>query len=344
MSTISAETIAALGLDPDVEVRVEGRDVPPPDTVANMATIAEVVTLAMLLQGDVRDYPSSREINLASASADLGGIEVHAWDKDPDIIFVTARHGQVKAWGPHQTLSSRELVIDTRRQPAAARVTTFDYDLVIIKNPGEPVSWGRPVATAEVKVDLDALLRDVTCQPWLLEEAKAFAEAQSPINSATAAGLIGRLWSAPENQVQLPSFKTDTQEQNNSPRQRAIQWFMALDASSRTAVEKSAEVEAMALEEQLPALCNAVSAPGPAAVERAQAWLLQRDDLESVAWLLRQAGIGLQLSPMLAHLDLRAAVSVTAFAKSTSLSSIPRLAAVARQEPECWWGRLAGAG
>ncbi len=85
---------------------------------------------------------------------------------------------------------------------------------------------------------------------------------------------------------------------------------------------------------------GARSGSHPCAAADAVALLERRDDLASVAALLRPSPDD-PLGAALAALDRAAGVRASAWRRLAPLSS-PRLEAVAWQSPEAWWAALAG--
>jgi hypothetical protein len=67
----------------------------------------------------------------------------------------------------------------------------------------------------------------------------------------------------------------------------------------------------------------------------------ERDDLESVAFVLGVAGGGTVLREVLDEVDREVANRLLGYTLLTVLGDDDRLAAVAWQEPDAWWGALA---
>jgi len=158
---------------------------------------------------------------------------------------------------------------------------------------------------------------------WLVADAEKLARSASMLDRAACAGLAYRYW--------RPSWRG----------RAAVKWAAALVAEDRQQLVRWALDQAECLREEL----HIVEATLHAHAETAKpqlsnlAWVIRRDDLESVCRLLEVCSIdtcGDQLRRHLVQLDLDIAVYHSMWSLMTGFDS-PRLLAF----PDVWWSSLA---
>jgi hypothetical protein len=187
----------------------------------------------------------------------------------------------------------------------------------------------------EMKVpSLGELLVDAPCQLWLLQ---AFDETGETVwSKATFMGRLGRLWS-PENSSALYAHKI--REGWESPPDRIWLWAKGLSGSLCYVLEQQALTEL----ERLPLLFALLQQARTESSSRASSIAIEilcfRDDLESIAAVLRASGDSNQLDAGLRASDLAAQCHLSIFA-SLEISFHERLSSVSWQEPDAWWGAL----
>ncbi len=241
------------------------------------------------------------------------------------------------------------LVADSRTQPVSLRQGAWLLDL----DAGRVQIWRLPAESgprlrAEASPlpaepppwpGLEALTEGYSCPSWLERRVKMLASSPDPLNRLVAAGMLHRLWS--------PADRTE--------RQRALRAAMAGDAPmvgsirrwlvtvpAWEALEEEVRLRALALTAEIEALAELLledELSGRAAASRV---LACRDDLASIATVLAIAG-----RPEGAWHEAILASDRAAFHHSAALADAlfldaddPWLQAVARVEPDAWWGAL----
>jgi hypothetical protein len=179
----------------------------------------------------------------------------------------------------------------------------------------------------------------MTCVPDLEAEVRGLAESPALVDQASAAGLLGRLWEPTEDPE---GARTEIREGKPSPTQRVKDW--ALNLSPLAAEELAAQAldESNALYERLERLEAAITEDPKRAALAATAFILARDRLESLAFVVRSSGVPSTVPAALAQLDREVTARASMFAFLPPLELPAYLRAVAWQEPLNWWGELVG--
>ncbi len=197
-------------------------------------------------------------------------------------------------------------------------------------------NWTPPPAPTIPPPDPDALLGGFDAPGWMTASLLADPP-RGAYGVCAAVGTLGRLWS-PHRTTTLASEAMARLVADDHPWARARRWFDALPTGHRAVVEQLARVECGSLADALDALTDE---DRETARVDGLAWLERRDDLASVAALLRTSPDD-PLGVALASLDREAGVRATLWRWISPIAS-PRLEAVAWQSPEAWWGAPAGA-
>lgn len=184
---------------------------------------------------------------------------------------------------------------------------------------------------------LESLLGGFRAQAWLVEEWTKLSASRTAFRRAAACGLVARLWTpVPEERARANERLSGPE----SPSARVAGWWSQLGADHREQIEDEAISAADGLTQRLESLRTWIAEDHVEARVGVISLLLGRDDLESVAWLARpdeDSSIGRAIR----HLDDSASAQLTALS-AVDVSSVRRLAEVSWQEPEAWWGALAG--
>lgn len=197
-----------------------------------------------------------------------------------------------------------------------------------------PLASSMSTPPFDVKVpEPDCALHGFTAEPWLLRLVNEHAGAPSPVTRVASLGVIARLWT-PARASEVSAALDAVGSGFPMPVDRVRLWAAALPRET---------VESLAF--AITSECDMLAALLPE-VERGTggfrvAWLHRRDDLESVAEVIRMRcwpeAIGAQ-DAALRDLDRDAAGFSWA---CDEVRTDPRLLTVAWCEPDKWWGRVA---
>ena len=154
-------------------------------------------------------------------------------------------------------------------------------------------------------------------------------------------GLIARLWTPVGSDEAERSLRALLDGEAATPAMAARRWAQDLDRETCEELGQHGIEAARSLRARLDGSGEAIAA----AVAEAfvLGLVLQRDDLESLATVLRFAGASSHLDAALDQLDRSAVTHLTALSSVVGLGEDDRLRAVAWQEPDAWWGGLAAA-
>lgn len=199
-------------------------------------------------------------------------------------------------------------------------------------------AWVPRAVPSVVALEVDALLEGLDAPAWLI--APLARDTTDPYAVAVAVGAVGRLWSPEGGDAAREAMAR--LRRGDDPLSRARAWFAELPREAREAALDLACVEAESLAAQLDELAHGVTGDLAAARVDALAWIERRDDLASLASLLRAGDVPPRLSASLASLDRAARTRATMWIALSPLSS-PRLRQVSWQEPDAWWAQAAGA-
>jgi hypothetical protein len=179
--------------------------------------------------------------------------------------------------------------------------------------------------------DVDALLSGAPIAPWLRRRADRLAAQDSSDSRLAAVGCLARLWCAPAG---TPIAIEPIPIGDSGLRPRIERWLRALDERACAGVERSAIVEALAVQEELerPPLDDEARAL------HARAMIDRRDDLESIRWSLTMLGHGERLEQVLVGLDATAEDHLGDF--EGLVENDEHLDTVSWQEIDAWWGSV----
>jgi hypothetical protein len=186
----------------------------------------------------------------------------------------------------------------------------------------------------------DDLVEHISPAKWLLERARQLHASPALHDRMASVGLVARLGAGTaKDPAQV--FEALVSGMYRSPTARALDWARGLGRDVLDLVERQALELIDALERNLETL-EAVVAEGGGAAERAvRAIRHGRDDLESIAWVLRAARRFEVVGPALGALDREAAAHLSAIDLARS-GEDELLSSVAWQEPHAWWGEPRG--
>ncbi|MDP3278385.1 MAG: hypothetical protein Q8Q09_24565 [Deltaproteobacteria bacterium] len=184
--------------------------------------------------------------------------------------------------------------------------------------------------------DLSVIAPEVKVPTWMHVRYAAASRGESLYGRVAAVGVVGRLlptgamleaWGAGALRAMLSA---------EDPASRADRWWRSLDVRVRGAAGMLALRECDDLEadlEELVAMCSEQANQG---ATRATRWFERRDDLESIAQLLRDDPSGALVREQLAQLDERARMLATTWAELGQTPS-DQLQTSAREDPGTWW-------
>ena len=178
----------------------------------------------------------------------------------------------------------------------------------------------------------EAMLGGLPTESWLKEHASNLASSSDPLDRVAAVGLLARLW--------MPAGKP-SETQGVRPAQTAREWVGGLSNPQIDELTAKATLEAAALCDAFSALPTSLPSEKNAAREAVLKLVYRRDDLESVAAILRMRGREAPLREYLRLVDREAEAQLSALSLVEGLEQDERLEQVAWQEPLSWWGRFA---
>ena len=352
MTPFSAEDLTALGLPPEAELRRLGEEALPDDGVGH--GLANAPSAPLTAQELRRALSSVTPVEAFREMAERIGAP------DADLVRADGRRGLFLLAFPGVVLTApadldpldeERVTVDASARPVKVRVRgplgdgvlRFEGDHVTLFEVLRPASpemmslsdWTPAPAPTIAAPDPEALLGGFDAPAWLTDPLRADPP-RGPYGVCAAVGTLGRLWS-PRGTSTPAAAAMARLVADDHPWARARRWFDALPERHRTAVEQLARVERDVLVDALDALDH-----GDTETARADAvaWLERRDDLASVAALLRTTADD-PLGAALASLDREAGVRAT-FWRWISPVVSPRLEAVAWQSPDAWWAAPAG--
>ena len=338
--------LIALGLPPDAELHRAGEAVRPDDGAGHglaSAPSADDDLLGAFRSVTEIDFFHDLAVRLGAPEAGLARADRGGG------MYLLARAGlALTATADLRPLDDERVAVDASLHPMKVRirgalgdgVLCFDRDAVVgyelVRHaPAEMrglAGWTPAPAPTLSPPDPDELLGGFDAPSWLTDPLRA-APPRGAYGVCAAVGTLGRLWS-PRGTTTPTAAAMARLRADDHPWARARRWFDALPAAHRAVVEQLARVECDALTGALDPVLDDGSDP-----DDAVAWLERRDDLASVAALLRTAPDDL-LGAALAALDREAGVRASAWRRLAPISS-RRLEALAWQSPEAWWGALA---
>lgn len=339
------DILEALGVTPNELGPVEKVSLPDVP-VALGAAAAAMTANAVLEAADLRPVALPE-------TARRRGISMYHSAFDPRVVLVEMPELPIRRVGTVIGREDNVIAVDFRKHPAGLAFNGGVDKLVVLFNPDgsidvcpwkkrlleEHIEHWRPPAPVAIRAPpMTEILGTSPCQPWLFAEAKLLARSPASLSRAAAAGLAARLW-IPAKQARAAENERLTV--GEGPGTRAIQWFRSVAEEERRAVESAALSEAEALADTLPSLQTEVARDAVSARLLVHDWLVRRDDLESVAVLWGADRAASAVGQALVSLDALAATHHSMFS-AFDFSDDERLADVSWQEPDSWWGVLAG--
>lgn len=241
------------------------------------------------------------------------------------------------------------LVADSRAHPVTLRQAGWLLDL----DAGRVQVWRLPAETGPrlrteeraPRVEpplwpgLEALTEGYSCSPWLERRVRMLAGSSDPLNGLVAAGMLHRLWSPADREERQRALRAAMA--GSAPMVGSIrQWLAHVPAWE--GLEEEARLRALALAAEIESLAELLLEDELDARAAASRTLASRDDLASLAAVLAIAG-----RPQGAWHDAILAADRAAFQHSAALADAlfldaddAWLLAVARVEPDAWWGAL----
>lgn len=174
-------------------------------------------------------------------------------------------------------------------------------------------------------------------EPWLETAAMQRLDSDSPLDRCVAVGLMGRLWSPTSKDAAAAARQRSLS--GTGPGQDGRVWWLSLSEPVRGAVVRDALLRADDLADALDELMHAVAEDPLKARSSLLAWLHERDDLASLAFLARATESGQALLVALEQLDETASTHHSMWAFVPGFRD-ERLLAVAHRDIDAWWGRL----
>ncbi|MDY0063411.1 MAG: hypothetical protein RBU45_26645 [Myxococcota bacterium] len=309
------------------------------------------------LLDELQADPELRALPAAPSSpvgwqAEWGELRRHPWG--PVLLYldravVLGTRGRCRADGETLILGGEgegsRVFLQTELRELALFVTSDRIRLLEILRPpsveAELLARWQPEAPPVLEIPAPTeLLAGCCAQPWLTAEATRLAGSPSLVDRFAAVGLLARLFVPnvdPEERVAELAAALD--RGGSLPLVRSREYVQALPAPLLRELEASALERVLALEQELERLPEVVAGQAETAGSLGRRLLLARDDLESVATLLRLAGAGELLTEELVALDREAEALVDLFDElGPAFGDEPRLQELAWQQPEAWWG------
>lgn len=200
--------------------------------------------------------------------------------------------------------------------------------------------WEPPRAPFMIsKPDLAGLLSGVAAKGWLRRAVEVKVASRSRAEWATAVGLIGRLWSSCSDAENAEHTARHLSGVSDTPTDRATAWAKEIPLPALQFLEFAGVCKADDLLEELERLQQAVARGDRVSKRWAVSVLWRRDDLESLAFVLRAAGKGQSLLDVLEPLDSLGETLVQLFGP-LDIERDERLRSASRQKPAAWWHQV----
>lgn len=167
--------------------------------------------------------------------------------------------------------------------------------------------------------------------PWMrdvIDEAEASGDAY---RVCAAVGTIARLWTPRDGGLHPQSLASLLSDGRN-PVTRCRAWFTALPAKVIEHVHAIGSYSADGIHDH----CFKIATSGTR--DELRALIIDRDDAESVSWMLRWTRFGNNLAGYLGSVDRRLPIESFRRIAPDGFPADDRIGAVSWQEPEAWWG------
>lgn len=296
------------------------------------------------------DAPIGIPLRVASTSRPLQladvPISIVSWETSANIIVCEATPPAtlVPKLGAAFPWRESALVLHLGAGLLIVEITGADRELYLIGEPGR-TGRGSLIAVFEVrrmalsntpKDDaISGILEGLHVQPWLLGHAHRLMLRGTVLYRASAAGLMARLW------VPSDAADRDLVREGSGLPARARELVESFSTEEITTILNEALAWVARLSQGLNALVRAAVDAPEEVPGLANAFVGERDDLESVQWVLAVSHHQSRLDAALAELDRQVTMNLSVFAFAPELGDDDRILAVHWQEPEQWWGGLA---
>lgn len=283
---------------------------------------------------------------------------VRRWADQPGILFLEYAEDLLPVRGLWRRLQPGAYAVDTRSRPAFFFLASGDRDYALSLcqgdvfldqvmrtrsgSLGKMASWRPPAFTEVVLPGIGELLKGEPCADWLENEAGLLECSPSIVDRLAALGMLVRLWSPPPGGRAAEIVRGILENRTPTLSARVRGALADIAPVFLREVEHLAVLETDVLGDRLEALHDAVAVEDAQAPSLLNSLVLRRDDLESVAVVLRLGEAGEQLGDALDGLDRRARHSLYAFSLLPAPADSDRLRTVAWKEPLAWWASLAG--
>jgi len=303
-------------------------------------------------------------VNLEFDRLPLEGFSISGllrWAHDPSVfVFEGADPPEVLLGTPRTAQAGGETApeYDSARERFVLRFRTHDADVFADLQHGEATLWRRDAGGNSrfedlplpsharlllTAPDLDALA-SAALPPWLTSRCRD-VRGEREDGPAEVVGLVLRL-GHPES-VEARREELDRLQSGRSSRRErwADEWLAAQDTGEVKLLERSARHNAGALFDLLEGVPATLTQDPASARSDAADLVLGCDRAASIIAVLERAGLSGDLERLLAQLNRACVVAGAALGEalqgSDALDS-EWLEAVSWQEPEAWWGTLAG--
>jgi hypothetical protein len=180
-----------------------------------------------------------------------------------------------------------------------------------------------------------AVLGIAKVTPWMrvvIDEAEASGD---PFRVCAAVGTIARLWTLRDGGLPPQSLDVLLSLKVQCPVSRCRAWFTSLPAAIIEHVHAIGSYTTDRIHDDGVELSSRSTPEDRAALH---ALIVDRDDAESVSWMLRWTRFGNNLAGYLGSVDMRLPIESFRRIAPDGFPADDRIGAVSWQEPEAWWG------
>lgn len=262
-----------------------------------------------------------------------GQAEVEPDASGDDVLWLSSRHGEVRVWRPDDAggtlLRFRDAKVEALRSGGDDDVPALAARLVADVR-------AHSASHALVVDDLTTLTGGFQLPAFLETRMRAARAGGEPLTLAAAAGTLARLGPGP---TAFPDARAylEALAHGHLPVDRVRRWWKRQPEAARDWVARSFAVEVADWEDRVEEVVQGLLEEVPGAVERARAWLEQRDDLASLAFvLLAEPGAEARRQKLL-DADARVSVHHSAWSDAPEEVLSERLRAVAELPDPPWW-------
>ena len=354
MTRLSPTLQSALGLRADQVVEAVLELPPPPSEVGHGAGPSELPLGAGIAAELMLAVERAAFFSPVPELAEAFGQRAKRWDNTPEVLLFEGLGEPKCAVGAVERMAAGVWVMDSRAAESALLFEQGGVDRLVvgrqgtlsIYEPPRPVAaeLGRSLADARKEPvlevpDIEQLTAGRTVAAWVVEEATRRLEAAALFLRVAGVGLLARhaLGSAPSGAGTLESLLSAAL----TPARACAEWAKSLTPDALAEVERQLVEEAGDVGDCIEDFCGLVEHGSEYVEQAARDVCLRRDDLESVSFVLSQAGRGELTAEVLAGLDELAILRLSYFLLAGDYDSHQLLSSVAWQEPDAWWGTRA---